>query len=260
MNRRSCSIFAGLCALALSSLCTLPANAQNSEVKAKPPMYSYVANWQIPRAHWGEMAKSSDADKAILDKALADGTIVAYGNDENYVHTPDGYTHDDWWSSMSMAGLLNVLDQFYSSGNVDSPALEAATKHSDEIVVSRYYNWHSGSYKDAPLSVAIYQLKPDAPDDAVEMLSKTLVVPLMEKLLADGTIAEYEIDTQAIHTDEPGIFAIVWIPVNNAAVDKVNAALRTAMAEQPLGGPAFLSMIDYSKHRDELWRGSGVYK
>jgi hypothetical protein len=260
MNGRSCSIFAGACALALSGLCMLPASAQNSEVKEKPPMYSYVSDWQIPRAHWGEMPKEEDADKAIMDKALADGTIVAYGSDQNYVHTADGYTHDDWWSSMSMAGLLNVLDQLYSSGNTDSPALETATKHEDEIVVSRYYNWHSGSYKNEPLQVAFYQLKPDAPDDAVAMLSKNLVVPLMEKLLADGTIVEYEIDTQAVHTDTPGSFAIVWISANNEAVDKVNAALRAAMAAQPLGGPAFLSMVDFSKHRDELWRGMGVYK
>lgn len=260
MNRRSCSVFAGLCALALSSLCMLPASAQNSEVKEKPPMYSYISNWQIPRAHWADMAKEEDADKATMDKALADGTIVAYGSDVNYVHTPEGYTHDDWWSSMSMAGLLNVLDQLYSSGSVDSPTLESATKHSDEVLVSRYYSWHSGPYKNAPLQVAFYQLKPDAPDDAVELLSKNLVVPLMEKCLSDGSILEYEIDTQAIHTDAPGSFAIVWISANNEGVDKVNAALREAIKAQPLGSPAFLSMIDWSKHRDELWRGMGVYK
>jgi hypothetical protein len=260
MNRRSCSVLAGLCALALSSLCMLPASAQNSEVNEKPPMYSYISNWQIPRVHWADMVKEDDADKATMDKALADGTIVAYGSDANYVHTPDGYTHDEWWSSMSMAGLLNVLDQFYSSGSVDTPALESATKHSDEILVSRYYNWHSGPYKNAPLSVAFYQLKADAPDDAVAILSKNLIVPLMEKLLADGTIVEYEVDTQALHTAAPGSFSIVWIPADNEGVDKVNAALRSAMAAQPLGGPAFLSMIDWSKHRDELWRGMGVYK
>jgi hypothetical protein len=260
MNRRSCSIFMGLCALALSSLCTLPLSAQNSEVKEKPPMYTYVSNWQIPRAHWADMAKSEDANKATLDKAVADGTIVGYGGDENFVHTPDGYTHDDWWSSMSMAGLLKVLDQFYASGNTDTPALETATKHGDEIVVSRYYNWHSGAYKKGFVQVAFYQLKPNAPDDAVAFLSKTLIVPLMEKCLSDGSIAEYEIDTQAVHTDSPGGFAIVWVDTSEEAVDKVNAALRSAMAAQPLGGPAFDSMIDYSKHRDELWRGDGVFK
>jgi hypothetical protein len=229
MNSRSCNVFVGLCALALSSLCALPASAQNSEVKEKPPMYSYVANWQIPRAHWADMAKSGDADKPILDKALADGTIVGYGSDENSVHQHDGYTHDDWWSSMSMAGLLKVLDQLSSAGNTTASVLETATKHEDAIFVSRFYNWHAGSYKNVPVQVAFYKLKDDAPNDAVELLSKNLVVPLMEKLFADGTIVEYEIDTQAVHTSAPGSFVIVWIAANPEAVDKVNAALQAAL-------------------------------
>lgn len=260
MTRKSCSIFMGLCALALSSLCTVPVNAQNSAVNEKPPMYTYVANWQIPRAHWPDMEKSTDSDKAILDKALADGTIIGYGNDENLVHQPDGYTHDGWWSSMSMAGLLNVLDQIDSSSSAALPVLQTATKHGDEILISRYYNKHSGPYKNATLQVAFYKLRDDAPDDAIDVLSKSMIVPLMEKLLADGTIVEYEVDTQAVHTNPPGGFAIVWVGANNASVDKVNVALREAMKAQPLGSPAFLSMIDFSKHRDELWRANGVFK
>src|SRR5215469_3898219 len=260
MNNRSCNIFVGLCALALSGLCASPASAQNSEVKEKPPMYSYVANWQVPRAHWGDMAKSGDADKPILDKALADGTIVGYGSDENYVHQADGYTHDDWWSSMSMAGLLKVLDQLSSAGNTTSSVLETATKHEDLIFVSRYYNSHPGSYKNVPVQVAFYKLKADASNDAVELLSKSLIVPLMEKLLADGSVVEYEIDTQAVHTAAPGFFDIVWIAANPEAVDKVNAALQAALKAQPLGGPAFLSMIDLSAHRDELLKGTAVFK
>ncbi|HET9791247.1 MAG TPA: hypothetical protein VFR08_08090 [Candidatus Angelobacter sp.] len=260
MTKKSCSIFTGLCALALSSLCTLPVSAQNSEVNEKPPMYTYVANWQIPRAQWADMAKSADADRAILEKDLADGTIIGYGNDVNLVHQPEGYTHDDWWSSMSMAGLLNVLDQQYSSGNSATPVLQSATKHADEILVSRYYNKRSGSYKNATLQVAFYKLKDDAPDDAVDVLCKTLIVPLMEKLFADGTIVEYEIDTEAVHTDAPGTFAIVWVGANNASVDKFNAALREAIKAQPLGNPAFGSMVDFTKHRDELWRANGVFK
>ena len=260
MKRKTCSILMGLGVVALSCLCIAPATAQNSQVKEKPPMYTYVSNWQIPRAHWADFMKERDATKSILDKAMADGTIVGYGGDENLIHRADGYTHDDWWSSMSMAGLLKVLDQFYSSGQSDTPALQTATKHEDLVLVSRYYNWHPGSYQNANLQVAEYQLKADAPDDAVEMLSKTLVVPLMEKLLSDGTILEYEVDVEAVHTDAPGAFSIVWVSANPEAVDKVNAALRASMAAQPLGGPAFLSMIDYSKHRDELWRSTGTYK
>lgn len=253
-------VFAGLCALAMAAVWAAPASAQMSEVKEKPPMYSYLGNWNIPRAQWAEMAKASAADQQILDKAIASGTIVAYGNDVNLVHQPDGDTHDDWWSAMSMAGVLNVLDQFYKSGGTTSPVLASATKHWDNLFVSRYYNWHAGSFKDVYTHGSSYKLKADAPDDAVEMLSKNLVVPLMEKMLAEGTIHEYEIDTEAIHTEAPGTFWIFYITANAEGLDKVNAALRERLKANPLGGPAFNSMVDYSQHRDYLSRTNATYK
>ena len=194
MNKNLWRVFAGLCALAMSAVWALPARAQMSEVKEKPPMYSYVSFWNIPRAQWAEMAKADAADQKILDKAVANGTVVGYGNDVNLVHQPDGATHDDWWSAMSMAGVLNVLDQFYKSGSATTPVLASATKHWDGIFVSRYYNWHSGSWKDLYTHGGSYKLKASAPDDAVGTLAKNIVAPLLEKMLADGTIHEYEID------------------------------------------------------------------
>jgi len=214
MNRQRGRVLAGLCALGMAALIAAPAGAQTSEVKEKPPMYSYISNWAIPRSQWSEMAKASDADRAILEKALAGGTVVGYGSDENLIHRSDGATHDQWWSAMSMAGVINVLEQFYQSGNSTSPVLTSATKHWDEFYVSRYYNWHPGSIKNGYSHVSFYRLKPDAADDAVETLSKNLVVPLLEKQLAAGTIAEYEIDTQAIHTEAPGAFLIIYLATN----------------------------------------------
>ena len=82
MSKRLLSFYAGWCGLATLALCSLPSGAQTSEVKEKPPMYTYVANWSIPRARWADMAKDKDANAAVLDKALADGTLVGYGNDE----------------------------------------------------------------------------------------------------------------------------------------------------------------------------------
>jgi len=52
----------------------------------------------------------------------------------------------------------------------------------------------------------MYKLKPDVPEHAIETLSKSFMVPLLEKLLADGSLIEYEIDTEAIHTEAPGTF------------------------------------------------------
>jgi len=248
----------GLCAIYV--LCIPPATAQTSEVKEKPPLYSYVANWVVPRAQWGDMAKNNAADLPILQKALASGAIVGFGDDETLIHTADGSTHDSWWSATSMAGVLNVLDQFYSTGAATNAVLANSTKHWDSLWVSHYYNWHSGSFKGGYTKVAYYKRKKDAPDDAVELLSKNLIVPLLEKLLADGTIHEYEIDTQAIHTSSPDGFAIVYIAANADGLDKVDAAIRSAVKSQPLSGPAFGSMTESSDHRDELARTNATYK
>ena len=247
-----------VCALAAAPLLASLARAQ--EVKEKAPMYTYVSNWAIPRAHWGEMEKANADDRKILDKAMASGAIVGYGDDTNLVHQADGDTHDEWWSATSMAGVLNVLEQFYASGSAETPVLSTATKHSDEIFVSRYYNWHPGSFKNGYTHVGEYKLTKDAPNDAVETLSKNLLVPFLEKLVADGTLHEYEIDEQAIHTQAPDIFLIVYIATSGEGLDKVNAALRDMLKANPLAGPAFGSMTESKAHRDELARTNGTYK
>ena len=259
MHRKAWGILACVCALAMMAASAIPARAQD-EVKEKPPMYSYVGFWNIPRAQWAEMEKNNAAEQKILDKALADGAIVGYGNDLNIVHTADGMTHDDWWSAMSMGATLNVLDKFYKSGTPTSPVLASATKHTDGIFVSRYYNWRSGTYKGAYTRVGYYKLKPDAPEHATEMLSKTFIVPLLEKLLADGSIVEYEIDTEAVHTEGPGAFWIDVISPNAEGLDKLNAALLDRAKTNPLAGHAFDSMIDSSAHRDSLSTSTVTYK
>ncbi len=256
MKRRTIE---AICVLAMCTIGTLVATAQSNEAKEKPPMYSYVADWSIPRAQWADVAKTNAADKAILDKAVAAGTLVGYGNDENLIHGSDGLTHDNWWSSMSMAGLINVLDQFYSAGAVSNSVLNASTKHWDGIYVSKYYNYKPGAFKGYT-RVGSYKLKADAPNDSVDMLSKNLVVPLLEKMFADGTLVEYEIDTQAVHTEDPASFSIVYIAATPEGLDKVNAALQQTMKANPLGGPAFGSMTESSAHRDQLARTTGVYK
>jgi hypothetical protein len=257
MNKSMGKVLMGSVAFAVAAL-AVSAHAQ--EVKEKPPMYSYVANWAIPRAQWGEMQKNMVTDEALMKKNLDSGTLIGYGNDSTLVHQPDGETHDDWWSAMSMAGLLNVLDQSYKTGAATSPVLATATKHWDSIYESRYYNWHPGTFKDVYTHVGVYKLKATAPEDAMDTLAKSLIVPLLEKLLADGTIHEYELDSEAIHTHAPDTFIIVYIAANAEALDKVNDAVRGAMKSAPLGGPAFDSFTDYTGHRDGLLRTSATFK
>lgn len=260
MNMKPTGTLTCLCVILIAACFAVPVCAQTATVTEKAPMYSYVGNWNIPRAQWSEMEKSVAGDQKILEQAVANGTLVGFGNDRNLVHQPDGYTHDDWWSAMSMAGVLNVLDQFQKSGSSVSPVLSTSTKHTDSIFVSRYYNWRAGSAKDAYTSIAYYRLKPDAPSNALEMLSKNLFVPLFEKLLADGTILEYEVDTEAIHTEAPGAFWLIYVSPTAEGLDKAAAARLGMQQANPLGGPAFRELVDFTGHRDFLSRTNVTYK
>jgi hypothetical protein len=261
MNKKLSTCFAALGALGIAAFCVEPAHAQQTpEVKEKPPMYSYISNFNVPRARWADMDKVTADDAKLMDRAVASGTIIAYGDDRNLIHQPDGYTHDDWWSAMSMAGALNVLDQMFKANTNTSSALASATKHADALYVSRFYNWKPGTWKDVYTYGSSYKLKADAPDDALETISKTTIVPLLEKLLADGSLVEYEIDTEAIHTERPGAFYIFIIAANAEALDKFRAARQEAIKASPLFGPAFDSMTDYTGHRDMLARTNATYK
>jgi len=106
----------------------------------------------------------------------------------------------------------------------------------------------------------LYKFKGDAPDDALDQISQHIVVPLMEKLFADGTILEYEVDTEAIHNEDPDLFAIVYQTVTPEGIDKVQGALRDYIKEHPLGGRAVGLMTEDKGHRDYLMKGDGAYK
>ena len=54
---------------------------------------------------------------------------------------------------------VNMLDQFYSNGSAASPVLQSATKHWDDILVSRHYNWHAGTVKGGYSHGSMYKSK-----------------------------------------------------------------------------------------------------
>jgi hypothetical protein len=252
-------VLAGLCLLGLIATVAAPVAAQMAD-NGKAPMYCYVGEWAVPRAQWADFEKADAADTDTLQKALAAGSLIGYGSDINLVHQPDGPTHDSWWCSTSMAGIVGVLESFYAAGTTTAPVMASATKHWDNILVSRYYNWHPGTMKNGYTHGAVYKLKADAPDDALDTLAKTAIVPMMEKLLSNGTIAEYEIDQESIHTAAPGLFFIFYLTPTADGLDKASKALQDTLKSNPLIGPAFDSMVDFTAHRDYLDRTSATYK
>ena len=234
--------------------------AQTSDKKEKEAMYTYVALWQVPRAKWAEYEKPVPANQKVMDQGVADGTLVGYGDDFDLIHSADGYTHDNWWSARSLAGLMKILDALEKLPGTTGGVMATITKHEDAVLVSHHYNWRPGSYKDAYTHEGSYRLKPTAPDDAVDVLSKTAFEPMLEKLLADGVIVEYEVDEEAIHTQDPNTFWVSYISPTAEGLDKVNAAVGALIKSNALVGPAFDSMVDFTPHRDFLTRTNATFK
>jgi hypothetical protein len=260
MNTKLSRVLAGVCLAAALGLTTMKADAQSAEVKEKPALYTYVANWVLPRAKWADMEKNDAATAKILDAAVASGKIMGYGSDAAVIHTEKGSTHDGWWSGPSQAAVLGVLEEFYKNGNATNATFASATAHWDGLFESRFYNLKSGAVKNGYDRCAYYKLKPDAPNDAVETLSKAVLVPFYEKLMSDGTISAYQIATEVVHTQDPSWFYVCAITPNAEGLDKMNAALTSAIGGNPLIGPAFGGLIDFSVHRDDLARVNAVFK
>lgn len=240
--------------------CVMPATSRAAEAKEKPALYTYEAEWVLPRSSWPDMEKAASSSQKAMEDGMAAGAIVGYGSDQNRIHTADGATHDTWFQSMSIAGLMNTLDALYKSGAASQAVQATATRHWDDMYESHYYNWKAGSYKGAYTHAGIYRLKADAPDEAVDLIAKTMLVPVFEKLLAEGTLVEYEIDEQAIHTEAPGMFVVVYITKDAAGIDKTMAAIQDSFKANAVAGPAFASMVDLNAHRDYLGKSDLTYK
>ena len=88
-----------LCAtlLLVFSLTCPPTWAQGSA--SQPPIFTYVSEWNTPRAQWADMAKVETDIKATMDALVADGTVLGYGTYENRIHSEASPTHGSWFQA-----------------------------------------------------------------------------------------------------------------------------------------------------------------
>ena len=87
----------------------LPARAQMQD-QGKPPIYTYVSQWAVPRAQWPEMTKINQDEKPLMDKLMADGTITSYGDFTNLIHQEGEATHGSWFTATSEGNLMKALE------------------------------------------------------------------------------------------------------------------------------------------------------
>jgi hypothetical protein len=223
--------------------------AQTVEAKEKPPMYTRVSQWQIPRSEWPNL-KADPAETALYQKLIKDGVLVGFGHEVRIDHTDGGYTHDDWMTSMSLAGLVKANQALDA---IPEPSVYTkTTKHADYTMVSYYYNQRSGDVKDGIDFTRCIELKPEVNVAEIDHLSKTYWAPMLEREFAAGLIVEYDISTNYLQTDSGQGVCINWIAKNAEALDKTEQMLDAWQKANPLIREAVMSYRDSTKTRDFL--------
>ncbi len=251
MHTRSQWAFAAMFVLA----CALaPAGAQNAPAdqdKSKPPVYTYVSQWAVPRAQWADMAKGDVQERSTLDKFVADGTLLDYGQFQNLVHQEGHPTHGSWFSATSMASLMKVLNAEMSSAGATAPVL-ANSKHWDFVLVSTVYNGKPTTQRTGYIVGASFMVKPGHRKD-FDTLTRNQVVPLFERLLADGSVSSYGLYDQEI-VEHAGQVTFVYIAPEASGMDKVDAAFNELMSKDPSFGQQFDAAVQPDGEHDFLSR------
>ncbi len=242
-----CSVLLGLASFIPASLHAQAAGA------GKPPVYLYIAEWSVPRAQWGDMVKADEQDKPVLDKLIADGTLVGYGAYTNLLHREGGPTHGTWMTATSEGKILKALEAIYAQPGLVTAPVQAASKHSDLLMVSDVYNSKSGSTTSGYLTYSRWETKPGSGRSFHELAKKTLA-PVLEKLLAEGTITSYGLLNEDYHSEKMGVFYDYFTVPDAASLDKASQALDEMLASTPALGDAMRSMTDSDGHRDFLTR------
>jgi hypothetical protein len=217
-------LIAGMLVLALAIFAVPIASPQTDQAQ---PVYTYVSQFQVPRANWAQYAEDTEKTFVpVVERMLADGSIVSWSTFETLVHTPEGYTHGAAWSSTSIAGLTRVLDEVRKSG--PRPGQVAATRHEDYLMQSTLYRAGSGKGTSGYLRVLCSQTQPGKPDDYATALKKYLW-PTFEEQFKKGVATYVGLDQQYVNNAAPSLRCLVITYPNAESMDKwataVNATL-----------------------------------
>lgn len=221
------------------------------QMEPAPTVYTFVSQFQVPRASWASYAEDSEKSVIpILEKLTADGTILSWSTFEQVVHTTDGYTHGAAWTSTSLAGLMKVLDEVRKAG--PRPGQIAATKHEDYLMQTSAYKVGSGT--PTYLRVVCSMAKADKPE-AYSAVLKKMLVPTFEEQIKKGVATYYGIDEQYVNTSAQSMRCVVITYPNAEGMDKWAAAINATMAKwSPAERAEFAAATVLDSRRDIMAR------
>ena len=199
----------------------------------------------------------------VLDKLLDAGLVTAYGIDVDMLCVPGENNVAFWYDTPNFATMQkaeDAIEEFQKANPkvmADLIAMADMTKHSDHIIGARVKN-----KRNVPAGARVVNdedevhVKPERMEEFLGLFEK-YEKPVLEKLLADGVIYWYELDTQVVHTQAPGLVALIVLMPDLGTKDKVRAAFDESFgklpgAERTTAEKLYYEMIDFASHRDML--------
>jgi hypothetical protein len=246
MNKKIAGIL-----LVMAALIATPLAFSQME-QAQPVIYTYVSEFQVPRANWVQYAENAEKTFVpIAEKMVANGTIVSYSTFETVVHTPEGYTNGAAWSSTTISGLMKVLDEV-RKGGPQAPQV-AATKHEDLLMQSSMYLSGTGG-APAYFRVICQNAKPEKPEGYAAVIKK-YIWPVAEEQAKQGVINFISLDSQYVNTGAPSTRCLVIDYPNAEAMDKWAAAVNATLAKMSAADrEAFYGAPVADSRRDFMFR------
>jgi hypothetical protein len=224
-----------------------------SQMETPQTVYTYVSQFQVPRANWAAFSEENDKTFVpVAEKFMADGTLVGWSTFESIVHTTDGYTHGAAWSSNSIAGLTKVLDELRKGA--PRPGQIAATKHEDFLMQSTTYHANSANTTSGYLRVICSLAKADKPGEYAASLKKYLV-PSFEEQFKKGVVLSYGLDEQYVNTGAPSMRCLVVTYPNAESMDKWATGVGATLGKMSTADrDAFFSTTVADSRRDIMAR------
>lgn len=223
-----------------------------SEFKVKPGQESKVI----------ELIKKYD--KPLFDRLQAEGAVLGWGLDTRVIHEEGAATHMLWWATPDYSGMDKVFAGFAAMKvtDEDEKAFETAIdldKHRDYITRSIISNVReeepAGTVYTTWSFVKVKTGKSSEWRKFFEKYNK----PVLDSLVADGTLYGYGVDVEDFHTEDPNWRAVWLLTTSLGAFDKIDAAFEKAREEmseeaREAIGNTYRKLTDPSEHRDSLWR------
>ncbi len=203
-------------------------------------IYTRLALWQVERARWSDYVEGYEQyTQPIMEQLFEAGTIVEWGLDASSIHRPDGYTHANWFSATSIADLERALDALIEAGEARGEEgladfASMITKHRD-YMLRDLVRRSSDARLDGGYWVGTFlRVKPGQGSEYRSYWDEHNQ-PMLEGLLADGTIVAYGLTVEDLITEGFGGRTSWYLVPNADALDTVQAAFRAsweAMSEE----------------------------